>query len=94
MSHQNCTVMCTQTRQVKVKQLRKSVVLSFMTQEEHNIIVAVWNDMVLRKRLEHNPYSLSRDELSALKTNDQINARFGSKGLDCTAPKAVLNAYK
>jgi len=29
-----------------------------------------------------------------LKTNDQINARFGSKGLDCTAPKAVLNAYK
>jgi len=43
-----------------------------MTREEQNTITAVWNNLVLRRRLESDPYSLSEDELMALSTNDQI----------------------
>lgn len=45
-----------------------------MTNKERNIITSVWNDMVLRKRLEDNPYSLTQDELGSLKNNDRLNA--------------------
>ena len=38
-----------------------------MTDEERNIITSVWNDMVLRKKLEDDPYSLTSEELYALK---------------------------
>jgi len=43
-----------------------------MTQEEQNTITAVWNNLVLRRRLENDPYSLSEDELTALSANDQL----------------------
>ena len=43
-----------------------------MTREEQNTITAVWNNLVLRQRLESDPYSLSEDELTALSANDQI----------------------
>jgi hypothetical protein len=43
-----------------------------MTREEQNTITAVWNNLVLRRRLESDPYSLSEDELMALSANDQI----------------------
>jgi len=43
-----------------------------MTREEQNTITAVWNNLVLRRRLESDPYSLSEDELTALSAIDQI----------------------
>jgi ribosome assembly protein YihI (activator of Der GTPase) len=45
-----------------------------MTHEERIIIASVWNDMVLRKKLEDNPYSLTQDELGSLENNDRLNA--------------------
>ena len=43
-----------------------------MTDMDRNTIIAVWNDLVLRKRLEDNPYSLSQDDISSLKQNDEL----------------------
>ena len=43
-----------------------------MTNKDRNTIIAVWNDLVLRKRLEDNPYSLSQDDISSLKQNDEL----------------------
>ena len=43
-----------------------------MTENDRNIIVSVWNDMVLRNRLEHDPYSLTSQQLLALKSNDEL----------------------
>ena len=43
-----------------------------MTNMDRNTIIAVWNDLVLRKRLEDNPYSLSQEDLSSLKQNDEL----------------------
>ena len=64
--HTNLTI-------VTAKQINQAVVLSCMTQEERNTIISVWNDMVLRGRLEDYPYSLSQDELTSLQTNDRLN---------------------
>jgi len=44
-----------------------------MTNEEKHIITTIWNDLVLRKKLENNPYSLSRSELTSLESNDYLN---------------------
>jgi len=44
-----------------------------MTDEEQLIITTVWNDLVLREKLENNPYSLSHSELTSLKNNDYLN---------------------
>lgn len=44
-----------------------------MTQEELNIITAVWGDTGLRTKLEGNPYGLTQDELRSLEINDSIN---------------------
>ena len=46
-----------------------------MTDEERNIITSVWNDMVLRKKLEDDPYSLISEELYALENNDRLNSK-------------------
>ena len=46
-----------------------------MTDEERNIITSVWNDMVLRKKLEDNPYSLTSEELYALENNDRLSEK-------------------
>ena len=43
-----------------------------MTNIDRNTIIVVWNDLVLRKRLEDNPYSLSQEDLSSLKQNDEL----------------------
>jgi len=43
-----------------------------MTREEQNTITAGGNNLVLRRRLESDLYSLSEDELTALSANDQI----------------------
>ena len=93
MSHQNCTVMCSEIRQVTVKQMQKDVVLLSMTQEERNIIISVWNDMVLRGRLEDDPYSLSQDELTSLQSNDRLNERIDSLSRNKVLLKAALKSY-
>ena len=46
-----------------------------MTESGQNIIISVWNDMVLRRKLENNPYSLTRSELASLQNNDFLKAR-------------------
>jgi hypothetical protein len=53
-----------------------------MTENERFIITSVWNDMVLRKRFDENPYSLEQSELKALSNNDRLNNYF-----DCLKDK-------
>lgn len=65
-----------------------------MTQEERNIITSVWNEMVLRKRLEDDPYSLSQDELASLRNNDRLNEHINSMIWDSLLRTAVLNNFK
>lgn len=65
-----------------------------MTQEERNIIASVWNEMVLRKRLEDDPYSLSQDELISLQNNDRLNELINSMVWDSLVQKAVLDTCK
>jgi hypothetical protein len=43
-----------------------------MTNTEKNTIIAVWNNMILHNRMEHDPYRLTQEELSALKQNDEL----------------------
>ena len=65
-----------------------------MTNEEQNIITAVWNDMTLRMKLEDNPYSLTQDELRSLKNNDRLNAMLEDLKHDVLVQKAVRNSLK
>ena len=46
-----------------------------MTDREKDIIAVVWNDLVLRKKLENDPYSLSEREIKLLQLNDAFNQR-------------------
>ena len=59
-----------------------------MSNIDKNTIIVVWNDLVLRKRLEENPYSLSQEDLSSLKDNDKL-CEFMSR-----APKFVTTHEK
>ena len=77
-----------------VKSLAQDVVLLIMTDHERNIITSVWNEMVLRKRLEDDPYSLTQDELTSLQNNDRLNERINSMVWDSLVQKAVLNNFK
>ena len=43
-----------------------------MTKEDQTTIIAIWNDMVLRKRLDNDPYGLSQEELTALAANEEL----------------------
>ena len=88
-----CPTRCSEIRQVTVKQMQKDVVLLSMTQEERNTIISVWNDMVLRGRLEDDPYSLSQDELTSLQSNDRLNERIDSLSRNKVLLKAALKSY-
>lgn len=50
--------------------------------------------MVLRKRLEDDPYSLSQDELASLRNNDRLNEHVNSMIWDSLLRMAVLNNFK
>ena len=63
-----------------------------MTDKERIIITSVWNDMGLRMRLEDDPYSLTQDELMALKSNNQLNAKLNGLLKDAFVQRAVLPA--
>jgi hypothetical protein len=62
-----------------------------MTENDRNIIVSVWNDMVLRNRLEHDPYSLTSQQLIALKSNDEINQKIALSSLELSLDEPTMN---
>ena len=39
---------------------------------DKKLIETIWNDMVLRRRFENNPYSLSCDELELLRNQEKF----------------------
>ena len=62
-----------------------------MIENDRNIIVSVWNDMVLRNRLEHDPYSLTSQQLIALKSNDEINQKIAFSSLELSLDEPTMN---
>ena len=62
-----------------------------MTENDRNIIVSVWNDMVLRNRLEHDPYSLTSQQLIALKSNDEINQKMALSSFELSLDEQSMN---
>ena len=48
--------------------------------------------MALRKRLEEDPYSLTQDELMALKNNDRLNIKLECLLKDALIKKALVQA--
>ena len=84
---------CSEKRQVTVKQMQKDVVLLSMTQEERNTIISVWNDMVLREKLEADPYSLSQDEIVSLQSNDRLNKHIDTLSGNKVLLKTALKSY-
>ena len=63
-----------------------------MTDQKRIIITSAWNDMALRKRLEDDPYSLTQDELMALKNNDRLNIKLECLLKDSFIKKALIQA--
>jgi len=64
-----------------------------MTQEERNIIISVWNDMVLREKLEADPYSLRQDEIVSLQSNDRLNKHIDTLSGSEVLLKTALKSY-
>ena len=62
-----------------------------MTDQERNIITAVWNDTNLRKKLEGDPYSLTQDELMALRNNDILNNKLEQLLRDIFINKVLMH---
>ena len=62
-----------------------------MTDEERNIITSVWNNMVLRKKLEDDPYSLTSEELYALENNDRLSEKIALLVKDALVRRAITN---
>ena len=69
----------------------KRAVCIIMTENDRNIIVSVWNDMVLRNRLEHDPYSLTSQQLIALRSNDEINKKIALSSLELSLDAPAIN---
>jgi hypothetical protein len=65
-----------------------------MTDQERNIITSVWNDVSLREKLEIDPYSLTQDELMALKSNDRLARKLECLLKDAYIRKALIQARK
>jgi len=40
---------------------------------DKKLIATIWNDMVLRRRLDNNPYSLSCSELELLRNQEKFD---------------------
>lgn len=47
--------------------------------------------MVLRKKLEDDPYSLTREELYALENNDRLNEKIALLVKDALVKRAIMN---
>jgi len=64
-----------------------------MTENDRNIITSVWNDMVLRNRLEQDPYSLTKHELIALRSNDEINKKIALASLNASFYEPAMKTF-
>jgi hypothetical protein len=66
-----------------------------MTNRDKDIIAVVWNDLVLRKKLETDPYSLSKSDLKLLELNDEFNQRLVeiNDEIQASTRRAALKAY-
>jgi hypothetical protein len=66
-----------------------------MTNRDKDIIAVVWNDLVLRKKLETDPYSLSKSDLKLLELNDEFNHRLVeiNDEIQASIRREALKAY-
>lgn len=66
-----------------------------MTNRDKDIIAIVWNDLVLRKKLEADPYSLSKSDLKLLELNDEFNQRLVeiNDEIQASIRREALKAY-
>ena len=66
-----------------------------MTDRDKDIIAVVWNDLVLRKKLETDPYSLSKSDLKLLELNDEFNQRLVETNdeIQASIRREALKAY-
>ena len=66
-----------------------------MTNRDKDIIAVVWNDLVLRKKLETDPYSLSKSDLKLLELNDEFNQRLVeiNDEIQASIRRVALKAY-
>ena len=66
-----------------------------MTNRDKDIIAVVWNDLVLRKKLETDPYSLSKSDLKLLELNDEFNQRLVETNdeIQASIRREALKAY-
>lgn len=66
-----------------------------MTKRDKDIIAVVWNDLVLRKKLETDPYSLSKSDLKLLELNDEFNQRLVETNdeIQASMRREALKAY-
>ena len=66
-----------------------------MTNRDKDIIAVVWNDLVLRKKLETDPYSLSKTDLKLLELNDEFNQRLVeiNDEIQASMRREALKAY-
>ena len=66
-----------------------------MTNRDKDIIAVVWNDLVLRKKLETDPYSLSKSDLKLLELNDEFNQRLVeiNDEIQASTRREALKAY-
>jgi hypothetical protein len=66
-----------------------------MTDRDKDIIAVVWNDLVLRKKLETDPYSLSQSDLKLLELNDEFNQRLVeiNDEIQASTRREALKAY-
>ena len=66
-----------------------------MTNRDKDIIAVVWNDLVLRKKLETDPYSLSQSDLKLLELNDEFNQRLVeiNDEIQASTRREALKAY-
>ena len=65
-----------------------------MTANEQNIIISVWNNMVLRRKLEDNPYNLTRSELASLQNNDLLKAKLERLNHNVLTHEILVNDFK
>lgn len=66
-----------------------------MTNRDKDIIAVVWNDLVLRKKLETDPYNLSKSDLKLLELNDEFNQRLVeiNDEIQASIRREALKAY-
>ena len=65
-----------------------------MAKSERNSSAPAWDHLALHERLEANPYSLTQDELGALKAHDGLAAKVQGLLKDVLVQKALNNSFR